>query len=349
MRRMSGETGVVAPLVAIFALVVTTFASFAVNSGLLYDERRQLQNGADAAAYAVAFDCARAAGTPAPAPMCNHTHASTVSGPLYANSNARDGEAAVQQVEPPNLSPASGEVTVRTLSREGGQNAVTLLMGNILGQTQAPVRAAATARWGGAGAGTGLPLTIPLHRWQAATAWQRANWPALTNSQGLFPRNGPFPSSPAQASTFPLGGAPDYPPGSWGWLAHPLGVHPYCRVSLPVNTFAAGTGADFGCDHPDVQGSGENAKFIEYVENVTHPFPLFDSHNGGTGSNAAYRVYSWAAIRLTGYRFPGKDWGSLNCLSGGEKCIHGWLTTFPPQVGPIGGPNTGIQNVQLTR
>ncbi|MEX0658939.1 MAG: pilus assembly protein TadG-related protein [Egibacteraceae bacterium] len=340
MRRLSEEGGAVALFTALCMMMLAAFAAFAVNSGLVYDERRQLQNGADAAAFAIAFDCAR--GT---AVKCTHTYATTVSGPAYADSNARDGDATIQAVEPAGLAPDSGEVTVETLSREGAQDAVTLFMGNVLGRSTAQVRATATARWGGAGTGTGLPLAIPLHRWEAVAAWQKAAYPLLTNAQGLFPEDGPFPLLPAPQTVFSLGGVPDYPPGSFGWIDHPQNVHPYCQVSLDVDDFAVGTGSAFGCNHPDASGtSQERAAFLDYAQSRTHPLPVFDSHDQ-TGGNARYDIYSWAGIRLTGYRFTGAyTWGSP-CPSG--NCIRGWLSAFDPSAGPIGGPDTGLKRVQL--
>lgn len=298
------------------------------------------------AAFAVAFDCARGS-----AVHCTNTYASTVSGRLYADSNARDGQTTVEAVEPAGLSPASGEVTVRTLSREGTQDAVTLFMGNVLGQSTAQVRAAATARWGGTGTATGLPLAIPKHRWEAVAAWQKATYPLLTNAQGLFPEDGPFPPLPAPQTVFTLGGAPDYPSGSFGWIDHPQNVHPYCQVSLTVDTPAVGNGSAFSCDHPDASGTGqESAAFRDYALSRTHPIPVFGSHNNLTGSNARYHIYSWAAIRVTGYRFTGSyTWPSATAVCGSGNCIRGWLSTFAPRVGTPGGPSTGIQTVQLVR
>lgn len=351
LTRESEEGGAVALFTALCMMMLAAFAAFAVNSGLLYDERRQLQNGADAAAFAIAFDCAR--GT---AVKCTHAYASSVSGPMYADSNARDGDATVQAVEPTALAPDSGVVTVETRSREGAQDGITLFIGNVLGQSDpAQVGAAATARWGGAGTGTGLPVAIPLHRWEAVAAWQKATYPLLTNAQGLFPEDGPFPLLPAPETVFTLGGA-DYPPGSFGWIDHPQNVEPYCQVSLDVDTPAVGTGSAFGCNHPDASGRPqEAAAFLDYAQSRTHPLPVFDSHNGQSGNNARYDIYSWAAIRLTGYAFTGAHaWPShsLCPASGpgpGNDCIRGWLSAFDPTAGPIGGPDTGMTRVQLVQ
>lgn len=58
MRRMRGDDGAVAVLVALLAVVLFGFGAFVIDLGALYSERRQLQKGADAGAFAVAQACA---------------------------------------------------------------------------------------------------------------------------------------------------------------------------------------------------------------------------------------------------------------------------------------------------
>jgi len=58
MRRLRNDDGSIAIIVAIVMVVLLGMATLVVDVGRLYVERRQLQNGADAAALAVAVDCA---------------------------------------------------------------------------------------------------------------------------------------------------------------------------------------------------------------------------------------------------------------------------------------------------
>ena len=53
------ERGAIAVLVALLMVVLLGFAAIAVDQGMLYAQKAQMQNGADAAALAIAQDCAK--------------------------------------------------------------------------------------------------------------------------------------------------------------------------------------------------------------------------------------------------------------------------------------------------
>src|SRR5665811_2480716 len=59
MPRLRGESGATAVIVALLMIPLFGFAAISIDVGGLYFERRQLQNGADAAALAIAQDCAK--------------------------------------------------------------------------------------------------------------------------------------------------------------------------------------------------------------------------------------------------------------------------------------------------
>ena len=48
---------------------------------------------------------------------------------------------------------------------------------------------------------------------------------------------------------------------------------------------------------------------------------------GGTGSNAWYHVYGYAAFTITGYYFAGQYSPNQPC-SGSDRCISGYFTRF---------------------
>lgn len=60
---MSDERGAVAVFVTVVAAVLLGVLGLAVDAGALYQERKELRNGADAAALAIAEDCALQPGT----------------------------------------------------------------------------------------------------------------------------------------------------------------------------------------------------------------------------------------------------------------------------------------------
>ena len=86
MRELSDDRGVIAVVTALIGSAVLFFcAAIAIDIAALYSERRQLQNGADAAAMAIAQSCVRGLDT-TPATPCDSGSA----GPL-AGQNALDG------------------------------------------------------------------------------------------------------------------------------------------------------------------------------------------------------------------------------------------------------------------
>ncbi len=77
--RERGERGSVAVIVAIAMLALMGFAGLAIDLGGAYSDRQQLQNGADAAALAIARSCEKGA--------CVDT------ADFYAKANKLDGVA----------------------------------------------------------------------------------------------------------------------------------------------------------------------------------------------------------------------------------------------------------------
>jgi hypothetical protein len=80
--------------------------------------------------------------------------------------------------------------------------------------------------------------------------------------------------------------------------------------------------------------------------------PIFDSY-AGSGSNATYRIYGYAAFRLTGYRFGGQNNSNPSPCNGNERCIRGYFTQFVDISDAFtfgtGGPQLGASIVQLTQ
>ena len=82
------ERGAVSVLIAILMVSLLGFTALAVDVGMLYAERTQLRNGADAAALAIAQKCARnipqSFATTNNSPMPNSTRAPINSRITYA-------------------------------------------------------------------------------------------------------------------------------------------------------------------------------------------------------------------------------------------------------------------------
>ncbi|MEA2971859.1 MAG: hypothetical protein QOG82_317 [Actinomycetota bacterium] len=137
------EGGAILILVVFLTVTLVAMAALVVDVGALLDERRQLQNGADAGALAVAHGCGLGA--------CDLTLAQGL-----ANANSRDNDSQATVT----LAPAN-RVKVTTSSRDSGGTILPYAFGQVLtGQKGRTVRATATAGWGPPASASAIPLAI---------------------------------------------------------------------------------------------------------------------------------------------------------------------------------------------
>jgi len=148
MRRLTAERderGITMILLLVSVVVIMAMAALVIDVGAMEGERRELQNGADAAALSIAHSCAL--GQPAcAAPATDAT--------ALAGLNAVDGAAAVDGVT---VDAAGRRVTVRTSTRTKGGGVLLPFQFGAGGKT---VHATSVATWGAPAHGTPLPLTL---------------------------------------------------------------------------------------------------------------------------------------------------------------------------------------------
>jgi hypothetical protein len=148
MRRLTrrlrrDEHGAFVVLMAAFVTVILGMAALVVDVGSLLEEKRQLQNGADAGALAVAQSCALGA--------CNDAMATAM-----ADSNSRDGRSSAAVTYP-----AAKQVAVRTSTISGGTSILPYSFAQtVAGVKGQEVSAKATATWRALGRATALRLAI---------------------------------------------------------------------------------------------------------------------------------------------------------------------------------------------
>ena len=143
VRPRRDEQGVFVVLMAALIVVILGMAALVVDVGSLLDEKRQLQNGADSGALAVAHSCALGA--------CNDALAGQM-----ADGNARDGRSAAAVTYP-----ADKRVAVRTSTISGGTSILPYSFGQTLsGAKGQEVTAKATATWSALGRATALRLAV---------------------------------------------------------------------------------------------------------------------------------------------------------------------------------------------
>lgn len=279
-RATDPERGAVSVMTALLMVALLGFTAIVVDVGLLYAEKAQLQNGADASTLAIAQQCAR---------NLSSLSCSTVS-PLagdFADANANDGLSNIQSIA---LDKAAGSVTVTTGAQQaGGQpNRLSLSFARILGFPSAEVGAKASARWGSPLAGrTVFPAAFSVCQ-------------VAGNIDGGLQRMGLHGGSFANPGcNYGPSGAPV--PGGFGWLAQDAGQ---CGGYIDLLTREGGSST--GNNEPP----NCTAVFNQWITEISagrHPTVLLPVFNqvSGTGSDATYGLTAFAAFDVSGWKFSG--------------------------------------------
>ncbi|WP_159617646.1 Tad domain-containing protein [Arthrobacter zhaoguopingii] len=331
------ERGAVSIIVAVLLVALLGFAALAVDVGAVYWEKAQLQNGADAAALAIAEDCA--AGTPG---TCG---AFATTGQVLANSNANDKSTGVSSI----TFPVAGTVRVETNARDAGTGANTfnLFFARALGIESTDVKASAEASWGAPSSGTTLPWTISECVFKQFLSSSQL---AQLNSTGSFTGD-PNPVHillryDENTPTYPGCAAQNgYVAGGFGWLDLDGG-----GCSAAVNIGAGEAGNNPGNNFPSACDTALSKLKTEPVL-----IPLFNG-SAGSGSHGTYTLVGFVGFQITGYKFGGSlesiDPTAPEC-SGNCRGIQGFFTRYVSlkdgmTVTP-GAPSYGTSIVSLSR
>ena len=376
MRRLiSDDSGAVAVVVALLSVALLGFGAIVIDAGQLYAERRELQNGADAGALAVAQTCA--------AGGCDAASAAALveEAYVYANANAEDGASNIEEVcgdgvyglaacdDPPSEVAGDGYVMVRTRTgdQEAGASVVPAALGRVLvedyeGKT---IHARAVAAWGAAtGAESDIPVTMSACEWNEFTGEGDALAPAPPYTEEWLTNYGPTYErvfyTHSVSSQVPVGTETSCPAtspggdaaGSFGWLAEP-------------DDSGVSNGQDDDCSvETSISEDGENGYDNQPGNTVPTPcrqdfppagttvfLPVFDYFKVGTtvngnggGRNVWYHIEGYAAFFITGYNLqlpnqgdePSLVTGQAPC-SGQQRCISGFFTAgLVPGSGRVG-------------
>ncbi|WP_159800997.1 pilus assembly protein TadG-related protein [Arthrobacter zhaoguopingii] len=342
LKRLTGDNsqqGASTVIVAVLMVALLGFTALVVDVGAMYAEKAQLQNGADAAALAIAGDCARG-------DLCTIA-AVTPTGEDMADGNANDDSSGVASID---LS-VPGTVRVETNARDAatGADSLSLNFARIFGIETSDIGASAEASWGPPSGGSAFPWTVSKCIFmQFLSSSQRAE----LNATGSFtgnPSSAPvllrYDTSPP---VFP-GCPPEngYLPGGFGWL-DTTGV----GCSAEISTSATVDGRPGNVYPTDAECNGMLATLL----NEPVLIPLFDQATAN-GSNTVYRVIGFAAFEITAYKLSGGGPGMVSSpapagCTGDCRAIAGRFTRFVAldemPVAP-GLPNYGASVVSLTR
>ena len=289
-RRLSGERGATAVMFCLLLVPMLGFAAIAVDVGALYAERARLQVAADAAAIAVAQDCARG--------NCGDMLATAT-----AMVRANDGDATPLQ---PVLSSDPLSVTVT------GSTPKEHWFAPIIGHDSTTVTATAAVGWGAPSRGTAvLPLTFSFCEWAAQTG---GTLPADTPQGSLHT----IYFTKSSNTTGCTGPSNNFVPGGFAYLDTPSGRCEAASARNQRSYSSTGNSVPSACAPTD---------FSDWVGDVVL-LPLFDE-SGDQGNNAWYEVHGYAAFRLTGYHLGGQ-YSTTNPkpCSGNERCVTGEFVRY---------------------
>ncbi|GAA4026495.1 hypothetical protein GCM10023063_04180 [Arthrobacter methylotrophus] len=281
MAREDGERGAIAVLVALSLVLLLGFAALAVDVGMLYSEKAQVQNGSDAAALAVAQKCAANTSDP----NCSTT--SQIATDL-ANKNSNDGVGNIKSIS---LDLSNRKVTVTAGSRQAGgaPNAVSLFFARVLGVSTGNAVTTSSVQWGSPTAGTApfpLAFSICQVRGYIGGAAQ------LLQNHG----SGANPS----CNYGPSGAAVD---GGFGWITQDAGA---CGGTINLAVSEGGSTPGNSSPGNCATTLQKWADTITAGRDVVVLLPVFDAVTG-TGSGAIYHLVSFAAFKVTGWKFSGNN------------------------------------------
>jgi len=342
MQRVEKERGALAVVVALLMVPLIGFAAISIDVAALHAERQQLQIGADAAALAVAQQCAEAAGT-----SCGD-YMGTAN--TFAVANAKHGDA-VATILTPSLSPNTGEVTVRAAGTSQHWFAPVLNEA----YTENKIFAEATASWMARAGGNSLPIAMSLCEIQRLvnasdptfifnSATNKFESAAPTGNPVEISLPHPSEKDPAKTGCIPSG-SPHYIPAGFGWITDSLaGCEVYTEVGKNI-------GSDTGNSRPSACTDAYLKGLVDAKEPVA--IPIFNEA-GGTGSGGYYKVYGYVGFRLTGFEFNGSKnykYGASCDAKGGTQCIVGIFENLVDLNGIIkpGAPDLGVSSVRLTK
>ena len=276
------EEGATAITVALMLLVVFGIGALVLDAGNLFWERRQLQNAADAAALAAAQDYALG--------MANTAEQTART---YASVNNTRG-AFVEEYEH-DLAAKTVTVTTRTGDEDAPGVLVAWLAG-ILGHDEYFTRASATARWGGIGRGTTIPIAMCEHAWEHFTT-DGSKLPSGPPAHIL--RVGVPPGHILEDVDCSNPGDGDVPPGGFAFLT----ADGNCMAEVDEFDWMDG---DTG-SQPDITGNSpctETAFYDMLIEAIDSGgrllIPIFDVYED-QGSHGRYHIIGFGALKLEGY------------------------------------------------
>lgn len=326
------DRGAVATIVTILLAsgMMLGIGALVVDVGQLYGEREELQSAADAAAMAVALDCAYKRAE------CSVAN-TTAKG--YANANSKDGLSALKGsvcgtdaalgtcgANTGTLSACLGTipananyVEVRTKTEvEPGNYVLPYSFAQTLTGVGNGQTVGACARVGYGSPNGGFALTFSLCEYDDAVANSQivTGTPTAADEVALHTHGHPA------ANNCNSGPSGSNLPGGFGWTQH---------NSSCVTTINAG--GTYQSDNGNGTPRDCEDDFAKIVANRTPvAIPIFKKVTGN-GTNGQYTLQGYAAFVVTGWHMPAmspktkRSWlTNKSVCSGNEDCVYGYFT-----------------------
>jgi Flp pilus assembly protein TadG len=320
MRRLKDDqSGTILILSALLLVVLLGMAAFVVDLGGVMVERRNLQNGADAAALAIALECSRG--------DCGN-HEDTADD--FADDNHRTTAHVVEVVGPDGNAPtpAGGQVTVRTGTGDrAGPGLLPQFFSGVLGQEEGlSTGALATAAWGATAAGRTIPVTFSTCEWDLFTGGLGEE--ALPTGTVLIELK-----EKGKASTCDGPAGKDFP-GGFGWLD--LSDDPADANQCIARVELGKVGGDVG-NNPPGPGNGpcDRNHFLGLLGQLVL-IPIHDEAElaGQQGSKAEYTIVGFGGFRISDFKLTSgnnmKSRSNFSCPGPGNQgvCIAGRFEAY---------------------
>ena len=349
--RLENESGVTIIFIAVILLGLLAMTAFVIDFGRIWQERRELQAGATAAALAVGEDCAR--------DLCDAAYNESLVADLYADANATDGAATIHGIA---LDLTAQTVEVVTATEEpDGSASMDMFFARIVGFDTITVGAGAIVAWGNPQLVTTIPLIISDCEWLRDPAlfpgWPGGDPDNLPTYDPSIPLADYDPATMVMLILHDTTGAEECNslpghdvggdgklPGGFGWLDTGGSCIPRVRDGWVAED--PGASPSTGCSASEVETLmfDSGPVFIPYFSDI-------DIIPGAD----LYEISGYGAFVVGGYNFTGqyKEYRApltdLPC-GGSTHCVSGWFVQHVDNGGsggPLGGVDRGIIVIQL--
>jgi hypothetical protein len=286
-------------MVSLLMIALIGFAAISIDVAEAHAEKRQLQLGADAAALAIAQDCARG--------DCKTPEATATA---FAVTNTSDSDAAATSSA---VTPTTGTVTVIATGKAEHWFAP------VLGIDESDIGVSATATWGFPTGGTPI---LPLALNECEFDYQVQDQGGLdTPTEPLTVLRTKDLKAKDLPADWPCGMPPsgNHLPGGFGWLATTPGT---CDAETKAGEDVSsdpGNSISTGCNWTDLGDARDKVVLL----------PLFNA-SGGEGQNGWFTISGYAAFHIKGYAFTGnggEQWG-LPCPKSVNTCLRGYFKEY---------------------